>query len=272
MTPTTPTAALMDLIIGLFSEHELRAFVTHRLPHSDRVASRLPGTPCTLEHLADQTVQVLERQGLITRELFDALLSATPERRLDIERVAAAWGFPLPAASPTPTARGGSPSPTFFPTATNTTTGDPSAWDVFISYARADFGWVNTLAENLHSLGLRVFFDEWEIGAGDVVVHRLDQGLRESRNGILVVSPHSMTRPWVMEEYAVLVTRAVAKSVRLIPVLYADAELPPMLATRAWIDLRGKTGDEYLAAVSRLARSLKGERPGPPPRGPLRTP
>jgi hypothetical protein len=30
-------------------------------------------------------------------------------------------------------------------------------WDVFISYARADQGWVRALATNLHNLGLDIF-------------------------------------------------------------------------------------------------------------------
>lgn len=267
MNHATPTAALMDLLLTLFSEHELRAFVAHRLPGGDRVVGQLPGTPCTLAHLADQTAHVLARHGLITRALFEALVGAAPGRRMDIEGVAALWGFPAPVTHSATSV----PSPT--PASPTVAAPDASTWDVFISYARADLGWVTILAENLNELGLRVFFDEWEVAAGDVVTHRLDKGLRESRNGMLVVSPASMTRPWVLEEYAALLTRAVANDLRLIPVLYADAELPSMLATRAWVDLRGKTGEEYLETVRRLAKILKGERPGPPPiRGTLRTP
>lgn len=273
MTSVVPTAALMDLLLSLFDEQELRTFVANRLPGGDRLASRLPGGPCTLEYLADQAVRVLERQGLITRELFGALLAAVPGRQVDIERVAATWGLFPPASPPTALVASSSPSSVPSRAATSPAAAEPGAWDVFMSYARADFRWVTTLAENLHALGLRVFFDEWEIGPGDVVVHRLDQGLRESGNGILVVSPSSMTSPWVMEEYAALLTRAVTKNLRLIPVLYADAGVPPMLATRVWIDLRGKLGDEYLQQVHRLAMVLKGDRPGPPPvRSPLRAP
>ena len=51
--------------------------------------------------------------------------------------------------------------------------------DVFISYGHADADWVRTLAENLYQSGLEVFFDEWDVGPGDVVVHRLDAGIRQ---------------------------------------------------------------------------------------------
>ena len=64
-----------------------------------------------------------------------------------------------------------------------------SYYDVFISYARADAPeWVRTLAETLHRKGFEAFWDGWEIGPGDVLVHELDRGLLASRNGVLVVT------------------------------------------------------------------------------------
>ena len=50
--------------------------------------------------------------------------------------------------------------------------------DVFVSYAHVDREWVRVLAENLHQSGLKVFYDEWEIAPGDVLVHKLDAGIR----------------------------------------------------------------------------------------------
>jgi hypothetical protein len=139
--------------------------------------------------------------------------------------------------------------------------------DVFISYGHADADWVRTLAENLHQSGLNVFFDEWDIAPGDVLVHRLDAGLLASRNGILVVSPTALGRPYVQAEYAALMGRAIERGQRLIPVLLKDAEMPPLLASRIWIDFRNADGpDDYLARVGELVRTLKGERVGPPPR------
>jgi hypothetical protein len=54
-------------------------------------------------------------------------------------------------------------------------------------------------AGNLHQSELEVFLDERETGAGDVLVRRLDEGLR-ARNGVLVVSPVALERPWVKKE------------------------------------------------------------------------
>jgi len=142
----------------------------------------------------------------------------------------------------------------------------PETYDVFISYSRADGNTVRRLAENLHNVGLRVFLDDWEIGPGDVVTHHLDEAILNSRNGVLCVTPIALTRPWVQEEYAALLNRAVEKKLRLIPVLLADAELPAFLATRAWVDLRTADGPEYERRIRDLVAALKGERPAPPPR------
>jgi hypothetical protein len=101
------------------------------------------------------------------------------------------------------------------------------SFDVFLSYAHADSEWVRVLAENLHQAGLNVFFDDWEIGPGDVLVHKLDEGILKSQNGALVVTPASLSRPWVLQEYATMMTRAVEGKQRLIPVLLADADALP---------------------------------------------
>ncbi|WP_322756760.1 toll/interleukin-1 receptor domain-containing protein, partial [Frankia sp. Cas3] len=103
-------------------------------------------------------------------------------------------------------------------------------FDVFVSYGHGDQPWVRVLAENLERAGLHVFYDEWDILPGDVLVHRLDAGIRGSAHGIVVVSPHALSRPWVAAEYAAMLTRTVAGEQRLIPVLLEDADLPPFLA------------------------------------------
>jgi tetratricopeptide (TPR) repeat protein len=134
-------------------------------------------------------------------------------------------------------------------------------WDVFVSYGHGDAEWVRVLAANLHRAGFDVFLDEWELVGGDRVTGRLEEAIRNSVNGVLVVSPHALSRPWVREEYEALLRQAVERPARrLIPVLYADAELPPFLGNRLWVDFRGAgtTGPEYEARLGELVRYLQG--------------
>jgi|GEM_PF-2275377 len=133
-------------------------------------------------------------------------------------------------------------------------------YDVFISHASADKPWVRTLALNLHNFGLEVWFDEWRIGRGDVLVHELDAGILNSLSGVIVVAEAAMNRLWVLEEYAAMMKRAVKGKQRVIPVLVGTAEMPPLLASRLYIDFRGADGAVYETRVKELATALKGEK------------
>jgi len=138
-------------------------------------------------------------------------------------------------------------------------------WDVFLAYDRTDRARAQELALALHERDLRVFFDEWEIAQGEMVVRRLEDGIRASKHGILLVSDSEMS-PALAEEYVALLQRATEHKKRLIPVIVGDAELPPFLASRLPLDLRAKTGDAQQRQLDALARALRGLRPGPPPR------
>lgn len=274
--------ALEALIQAMFNDEELRGFF-RRLPDAEPLLSGLPGGSASLLKVAFEAIGLFERHGIIDDDFFAALVEIRPRQRSKIEGVAAMWGVTLPppaAASPSmsptlPTPRQpatSAPTPTATatsspPPATSSISPETESWDAFISYAHADADWVRILAENLHRLGLDVFFDEWEIDAGTVVSLRLGEGLRRSRNGILVVSKASVSRPWVLEEFSSLLQSAVERGQRLIPVLIEEADLPAMLATRRWIDFRGLRHQRYGAAVRELASALRGERPKKPPRG-----
>jgi len=145
---------------------------------------------------------------------------------------------------------------------------DGKAWDVFITYAQADREQVHRLAVELHRRQLRVFFDEWEVGLGEQVSRRLDDGVRGSNHGLVAVSSTTMTQPWVEAAYGALLDKAVTQGRRLIPVLMGDgdAQLPPFLRARRWVDLRGKSDQAYRRDVELIALALRGQRPGPPPR------
>lgn len=145
---------------------------------------------------------------------------------------------------------------------------DGVTWDVFVSYAHADRAEVHPLALALHQRHFRVFFDEWEITPGEVSVRRLEQGVEGSTHGLLAISPRTMAQPWVQQEYIALLDKAVTESRLLIPVLIGrgDAKLPLFLRTRHPVDLRGLTQEALREQVGVIARALRGQRPGPPPR------
>lgn len=147
-------------------------------------------------------------------------------------------------------------------------TDDGVTWDVFVSYAHADREVVRPLALALHERSFRVFFDEWEITHGEVATRRREQGVEGSTHGLLAVSPRTMAEPWVQQEYAALLDKAVTQGRLLIPVLVGrgEAKLPAFLRTRQPVDLRGLTQEALHEQIGAIARALRGQRPGPPPR------
>lgn len=134
--------------------------------------------------------------------------------------------------------------------------------DVFLSYAAPDAAWATKLAEHLVGHGLSVFFDQWSIEPGQVVIHELEAALLASTNGIAVISPASVHSVPAMNEYAVLAGASAARGLRFIPVLLGRVAAPPFAAHRVWRDFSDATGQEFTDKVAELAAVIA-RRPAP---------
>ncbi|MGW1145287.1 TIR domain-containing protein [Streptomyces sp. NPDC002454] len=140
--------------------------------------------------------------------------------------------------------------------------------DVFLSYPHADAAWVRELAGALSRRGLRVFFDEWDVLPGDVVVHRTDRAIDETACAVVVISPATARSPRALDEYAALATAGAMRNLRFIPVLIGDADPPPFAASRVWRDFSNVDEREYESKVEDLCAAILGKTAGgsgPPP-------
>jgi hypothetical protein len=83
-------------------------------------------------------------------------------------------------------------------------------YDVFISHAGEDKAEVvRPLAEALRERGLDVWYDEFELRIGDSLRRKIDQGIRSSRFGVVVLSPSFFGKGWPEYELDGLVTIGV---------------------------------------------------------------
>jgi hypothetical protein len=130
-------------------------------------------------------------------------------------------------------------------------------YDVFISYSHDDFDWVTRFAGRLEREGFKVARDEVVLKPGDVLVHAIEQAIRDSARGILVFSPASATSGWVQQEYAALMQRSIEDQRRFIPVIIDDVELPAFAATRYYADFRHLTGAEYDRLIAKVTDALR---------------
>ena len=74
-------------------------------------------------------------------------------------------------------------------------------WDLFLSHASED---KEDVARPLHKLlvgkGLRVWYDEMTLSLGDSLRRKIDEGLANSRYGLVILSPSFFAKEWPQKE------------------------------------------------------------------------
>ena len=79
-------------------------------------------------------------------------------------------------------------------------------YDVFIAHASEDKrDFVAPLADALKNRGLNVWYDDFALQVGDSISKKIDEGLRDSRYGVVVLSPAFFNKNWPEKEYRALV-------------------------------------------------------------------
>lgn len=115
-------------------------------------------------------------------------------------------------------------------------------FDVFISHASEDKQAVaRPLALALQSRGLSVWYDELELRVGDSLRRKIDEGIRRSRFGVVVLSKRFFEKGWPQYELDGLVTLSVTGKQILLPVWHEITaaeliEFSPSLADRVALD------------------------------------
>ncbi len=80
--------------------------------------------------------------------------------------------------------------------------------DVFISHASEDEDAIaRPLADVLLDRGYTVWFDQYELVLGDSLTERIDEGLAQSKVGVVILSHEFFAKPWPRRELAGLTAR-----------------------------------------------------------------
>ena len=108
---------------------------------------------------------------------------------------------------------------------------------VFISHASADKLFVDRLAADLAQRGVPIWYDRLDLKAGDSVPGKINEGLASSKYFLIVLSPRAVGSRWVQEELNAALVRQIAEAgTFLIPVLYQQCEIPPLVKHRRYVD------------------------------------
>lgn len=145
---------------------------------------------------------------------------------------------------------------------TASTKTDP-AFDVFISHASEDKdGVVRALAAELTRGGARVWYDELTLRIGDNLRRKIDEGLANSRFGVVVLSPSFFSKEWPQAELDALFAREMNGTKVILPVWHQltkqqVAQFSPLMAGR----LAARTEAGISEAAAQILELIKERTP-----------
>jgi TIR domain len=133
----------------------------------------------------------------------------------------------------------------------------PFAYGAYLAHASEDKPFVRELAEALHRLGWTTWLDEAELIVGRSLRRQLDDGLRSSRFGVVVLSHQFFAKRWPQDELDAVFGLDSDEEPRLLPVWLnldeADVRnYSPIIASRFAVV---SNGDANRAAET-LAQSM----------------
>lgn len=136
-------------------------------------------------------------------------------------------------------------------------------YDVFISHASEDkASFVEALAVELQSRGLRVWYDNFTLKWGDKLRQEIDKGLRSSRFGIVVLSKSFFEKNWPQDELDGLYQMEIANGIRILPIWHNITKdeiqnRSPMMVSRLGLNTATSSINEIADQLEDLIKSIK---------------
>ncbi len=128
----------------------------------------------------------------------------------------------------------------------------------FLSHNIRDKDIAREVALFITAEGIPLWFDEWEISAGDSIIGKVEDGLASTTTFILLWSRNAHSSNWVTSELRSALTNALALGTpRIIPIVVDDTPLPLLVRDIRYVLWDG--GSEAFRID--LVRALLGRRP-----------
>jgi len=109
---------------------------------------------------------------------------------------------------------------------------------VFLCHTSSDKAIVRKIARALEDFGISIWFDEWEIKAGQSIPRKVSGGLKQSGILLVFLSPAALASEWVQRELnAALMQQLSSQRITVIPVKLKKCTVPDILCDIKWISL-----------------------------------
>lgn len=126
-------------------------------------------------------------------------------------------------------------------------------YDVCLSFAGEQRGYVAEVADRLRALGVRVFYDEAEqvtLWGRDLYIHLDWIYRRAARYCVLFASEQYAAKVWPSHERASAQARALEENAEyILPVRFDDAEIPGLRPTVGYLDAMKVSPEELAKAI-----------------------
>jgi hypothetical protein len=133
---------------------------------------------------------------------------------------------------------------------------------VYFAHASEDKVTARPIVQHLISNGIDVWFDEWEIGAGDSLRRKMDEGLSNCSHFLVLLTEAALKKPWVNEEIDAGFIQKVEGKSKFIPLRMGLSlmALPPLLKTM----LSPEIAPDNEPALQQLVNQILGVSAKPP--------
>jgi hypothetical protein len=143
------------------------------------------------------------------------------------------------------------------------TTSPPRTYDVFISHASEDKDdFVRDLATKAKAAGLEVFYDEMTLNWGDSLRQKIEEGLANSRFGVVVLSEAFLKKEWPQRELDGLFGLEIEGRSQILPIWHKISKddvmiKVPSLAGKLALNTAALSVDEIVEKLLAIIRSTR---------------
>ena len=129
---------------------------------------------------------------------------------------------------------------------------------VFLSYKRRSKAELvaETIAHRLSQQYIEVWFDKWEIKAGDSVPGKIGEGFKNSDVCLIFLEAQYSSSDWCTKEMNTALTKALDEGFSIIPILVEDCEKPELLKDLKHIYLKEPSAPEFEQKLAEITDAI----------------
>ena len=115
----------------------------------------------------------------------------------------------------------------------------------FISHNKNDRDVAREVGLFLAAENINVWFDEWEISAGDSIVEEINKGLYNCTHFFIIWSKNAAMSNWVRKELqSILISAIESGNPRILPIILDGTTLPKLISDTRYIRYHGGTEED----------------------------